>query len=128
MVICFNSISTFVVYSLPNSLCLCVYINIWWESWRTDETCCHSDSNERPPTDSGVKKKKLTRIKIMINIKFELICESMHYKIFTFLSLYQQQSLYIYIYIYIYTKPGQTRIINLFPSCYGYWYESITPK
>ena len=40
---------------------------------------------------------------------------------------------YIYIYIYIYiplrkTKTGHIRIINLFPSCYGYWYESITPK
>ena len=41
--------------------------------------------------------------------------------------------IYIYIYIYIYlslrkTKTGYIRIINLFPSCYGYWYESITPK
>ena len=26
------------------------------------------------------------------------------------------------------TKTGHIRIINLFPSCYGYWYESITPK
>ena len=36
--------------------------------------------------------------------------------------------LYIYIYIYISlrkTKTGLIRIINLFPSCYGYWYESI---
>ena len=40
---------------------------------------------------------------------------------------------FVYIYIYIYislrkTKTGHIRIINLFPSCYGYWYESITPK
>ena len=40
---------------------------------------------------------------------------------------------YICIHIYIYvslrkTKIGQLRIINLFPSCYGYWYESITLK
>ena len=37
----------------------------------------------------------------------------------------------IYIYIYIplrKTKPRHIRIINLFPSWYGYWYESITPK
>ena len=37
----------------------------------------------------------------------------------------------VYIYIYISlrkTKTGHIRIINLFPSCYGYWYESITPK
>ena len=38
-------------------------------------------------------------------------------------------SLYIYIYISLRkTKTGHNRIINLFPSCYGYWYESITPK
>ena len=40
--------------------------------------------------------------------------------------------LYIYIYIYIpslrKTKIGHIRIMNLFPYCYGYWYESITPK
>ena len=40
-------------------------------------------------------------------------------------------TLYIYIYIYIYiplrkTKSGHFRIINLFPSCYEFWYESIT--
>ena len=26
------------------------------------------------------------------------------------------------------TKIGHIKIINLFPSCYGYGYESITPK
>ena len=38
--------------------------------------------------------------------------------------------IYIYI-IYISlrkTKTGHIRIINLFPSCYGYWYELITQK
>ena len=42
---------------------------------------------------------------------------------------------YVYIYICVCvffffrkTKTGHIRIINLFPSCYGYWYESITPK
>ena len=25
-------------------------------------------------------------------------------------------------------KTGHIRIINLFPSCYGHWYESIIPK
>ena len=34
-----------------------------------------------------------------------------------------------YIYISLRkTKLGLLRIINLFPSCYGYWYESITPN
>ena len=41
-------------------------------------------------------------------------------------------TIYIYIYIYIYllrkTKSGHFRIMNLFPSCYEYWYESITPN
>ena len=42
-------------------------------------------------------------------------------------------SLYIYIYIYVCffkkkTKPGHIRIINLFPSCYRFWYKSKTPK
>ena len=27
----------------------------WEESWRLAETCCHSDSSERPSADSGVK-------------------------------------------------------------------------
>ena len=41
--------------------------------------------------------------------------------------------IYIYIYINIYislinTKTGHVRIMNLFPFCYGYWYESITQK
>ncbi len=37
--------------------------------------------------------------------------------------------MYIYIYIPLRkTKNGHIRIINLFPSCYGYWYESIAPK
>ena len=39
------------------------------------------------------------------------------------------QNIYIYIYIYIYIPlrkiTGHIRIINSFPSCYGYWYESI---
>ena len=38
---------------------------------------------------------------------------------------------YIYIYINIplrKTKTGHITIINLFTSCNGYWYESITPK
>ena len=35
----------------------------------------------------------------------------------------------IYIYIALRkTKTDHIRIINLFPSCYRYWYESITPK
>ena len=25
------------------------------ESWRPGETCCHSDSSERPPADASVK-------------------------------------------------------------------------
>ena len=49
------------------------------------------------------------------------------------LSIYIYIYIYICIYIYIYislgkTKAGHIRIINLFPSCYGYWYESITLK
>ena len=43
-----------------------------------------------------------------------------------------QTHTYIYIYIYIYgfkkNKTSHIRIIHLFPSCYGYWYESITAK
>ena len=36
---------------------------------------------------------------------------------------------YIYIYISLTkTKTGDFRIVILFPSCYGYCYESITPK
>ena len=41
---------------------------------------------------------------------------------------------YIYIYIYIYislrkNKIGHIRIMNLFPSCYGFFsYKSKTPK
>ena len=27
----------------------------WEESWRLEETCCHSNSNERPSTKSDVK-------------------------------------------------------------------------
>ena len=39
--------------------------------------------------------------------------------------------IHIYIYIYIYiplrkTKSGHNGIINLFPSCYGHWYELIS--
>ena len=27
----------------------------WEESWRNEETCCHSNSSERPPTNADVK-------------------------------------------------------------------------
>ena len=39
-------------------------------------------------------------------------------------------SLYIYIYIYLKekTKTGHIRIINLFPSCYGFWYKIKNTK
>ena len=30
-------------------------LNNWEESWRPEETCCHSDSSQRPPTNAGVK-------------------------------------------------------------------------
>ena len=39
--------------------------------------------------------------------------------------------IYIYIYIYIFKKKIKTsymRIINLFPSCYGFWCKSKTQK
>ena len=26
-----------------------------FKSWRPEETCCHSDSSEREPADTGVK-------------------------------------------------------------------------
>ena len=44
---------------------------------------------------------------------------------------HEKKKVNIYIYIYIPLRKPKTdhiRIINLFPSCYGYWYESITPK
>ena len=46
-------------------------------------------------------------------------------------SALSNETCYIYIYIYILlrkTKNSQIRIMNLFPSCYGHWYISITPK
>ena len=27
----------------------------WEESWAPEESCCHSDSSERPPVNAGVK-------------------------------------------------------------------------
>ena len=30
----------------------------WEESWRLEETCCHSNSNERPSANADVKKSK----------------------------------------------------------------------
>ena len=35
-------------------------LKYWEESWRSEETCCHSDSSERLPTDVGVKNKSIT--------------------------------------------------------------------
>ena len=31
----------------------------WEESWRSEETCCHSDSSGRPPANAVLQKKKI---------------------------------------------------------------------
>ena len=32
-----------------------IKIEYWEESWRLEETCCHSDSSEKPSASAGVK-------------------------------------------------------------------------
>ena len=37
---------------IPTQHCL-DWIEYWEQSWRPEETCCHSDSNERPPANNN---------------------------------------------------------------------------
>ena len=44
--------------------------NYWEESWRLEETCCHSNSNEKPSANADVKNSKLIIIIMIIIIKY----------------------------------------------------------
>ena len=42
--------------SRPSKLQFCQDQPEYWEkSWRPEETCCHSDSSESPPVNTGMK-------------------------------------------------------------------------
>ena len=45
----------------------------WEESWRFVETCCHSNSSERPSTDAGMKNSQRRELKKLWNMKVTLI-------------------------------------------------------
>ena len=46
----------------------------WEESWRLEETCCHSDSNEKPSANADVKNSNEWIIIVIIIIMHEENC------------------------------------------------------
>ena len=38
----------------------------WEESWRLEETCCHSNFNEKPSANAGVKNSQRSKVKVKL--------------------------------------------------------------